>query len=170
MVGEPLFDDAVDAHRRWQTKPGSPPPSWPVRSLPEPVWPWLQDRRHSSPASKSIRQVPDLRTEMARSAVTVSQCGYNTTMDILRAGIPAVVVPFAEGGEDEQRQRAERLDDLGVLRCVSPEDLDADRLADAVIGAATTTPAAVSLDLDGRRTSARLIAELSTSSDVGATV
>ena len=88
-----------------------------------------------------MRYLPDLRTEMARSAVTVSQCGYNTTMDILRARVPAVVVPFAEGGEDEQRQRAERLDDLGVLRCLAPEDLDADRLAEAVIAAASTTPA-----------------------------
>ena len=35
-----------------------------------------------------------------------------------------------------------RLDDLGVLRCVPPERLDAANLADAVMAAATTTPAA----------------------------
>jgi predicted glycosyltransferase len=81
-------------------------------------------------------------------------------MDILRARVPAVVVPFAEGGEDEQRQRAERLDALGVLRCLSPDDLGAEQLAEAVIVAASTTPATVALDLDGRRTSARIISDL----------
>jgi predicted glycosyltransferase len=81
-------------------------------------------------------------------------------MDILRANVPAVVIPYTEGGEDEQRRRAERLDDLGVVRCVSPRTLDAATLADAVIAAATSTPARITLDLDGRQTSARIIAEL----------
>ena len=123
----------------------------------------LQEQAEQLDGFEAVRYLPDLRTEMARSAVTVSQCGYNTTMDILRARVPAVVIPYAEGREDEQRQRAERLDDLGVLRCLAPEDLDADRLADAVVAAASTTPAAVSLDLDGRQKSASIIAELCTS-------
>jgi predicted glycosyltransferase len=97
---------------------------------------------------------------MARSTVTVSQCGYNTTMDILRANVPAVVVPFAEGREDEQRQRATRLDALGVLRCVPPEHLDAATLAGAVMAAATTRPQRVTLDLHGRDRSAMIVTEV----------
>jgi predicted glycosyltransferase len=119
----------------------------------------LQDQAEKLDGFEVVRYLPDLRTEMARSAVTVSQCGYNTTIDILRAGVPAVVVPFAEGREDEQRQRAERLDDLGVLRCVAPEDLDADHLADAVIARVDDAGGGVT-DLDGREATARIICDL----------
>ncbi len=75
--------------------------------------------------------------------------------------------PACHGGEDEQRQRAERLDRLGVLRSVPADGLDAERLADAVIAAATSTPARVTLDLDGRDATARIIAELSNANLAG---
>ena len=160
MVGGPLFESVVEAHRRWHAA-GLTTTVLAGPFAPEPVWSWLQNQAEHLDGFEAIRYLPDLRTEMARSAVTVSQCGYNTTMDILRARVPAVVVPFAEGGEDEQRKRAERLADLGVLRCLAPEDLDADRLADAVLAAASTTPAMVSLALNGRERSARILADLS---------
>ncbi len=162
MVGGPLFEIVVDAHRQWHAA-GLSTTVLAGPFAPEPVWSWLQEQAEQLDGFEAVRYLPDLRTEMARSAVTVSQCGYNTTMDILRARVPAVVIPYAEGREDEQRQRAERLDNLGVLRCLAPDDLDADRLADSVIAAASTTPAAVSLDLDGRQKSASIIAELCTS-------
>ena len=38
--------------------------------------------------------------EMRDSVASISQGGYNTTLDILRAGAPALVVPFADGAED----------------------------------------------------------------------
>ena len=146
MVGEPLFRAAAGAHRRWHAEAGLTTTVLAGPFAPEPVWAWLQDEAARLDGFEAVRYLPDLRGEMARSAVTVSQCGYNTTMDILRARVPAVVVPYAEGGEDEQRQRAERLDGLGILRCVSPEHLDAARLADAVMAAATSTPAPVTLE------------------------
>ena len=160
MVGGPLFHVVAGAHRLWHEATGLTTTVLAGPFAPEPVWSWLQDQAAVLEGFEVVRYLPDLRTEMARSAVTVSQCGYNTTMDILRAGVPAVVVPFAEGGEDEQRQRAERLDDLGVLRCVPLEGLGATRLADTVIGAARSTPTRVTLDLGGREASARIIAEL----------
>lgn len=160
MVGEPLFGAAAGAHRRWHTEAGLTTTVLAGPFAPEPVWAWLQDEAARLDGFEAVRYLPDLRGEMARSAVTVSQCGYNTTMDILRARVPAVVVPYAEGGEDEQRQRAERLDNLGILRCVSPAHLDASRLAEAVMAAATSTPAPVTLNLNGREASACIIAEM----------
>ena len=82
------------------------------------------------------------------------------------------MIPYADGGEDEQRQRAERLDRLGVLRSVPADGLDAERLADAVIAdagiaTAASTTARVTLDLDGRDATARMIAELSNANLAG---
>ena len=160
MVGEPLLRAAVDAHRTWRSQLGLATTILAGPFAPEPVWTWLQQQAAAADGLDVARYLPDLRTEMARSAVSVSQGGYNTTMDILRAGVPAVVVPYSEAGEDEQQRRAMRLEDLGVLRCLRADELNASTLADAVIAAAASTPAHAGLDLDGRVASVRAIAEL----------
>ncbi len=69
-----------------------------------------------------IRFIPNLAQEMANSAVSVSQCGYNTAMDILRSGVASVVVPFADNGDDEQMKRARRLEKVGVLRVLEKSE------------------------------------------------
>ena len=109
-----------------------------------------------------VRYLPDLRGEMAASAVSVSQGGYNTTMDILGCTTPAVVVPYGEGREDEQAARARRLERLGALRVLDPTRLSAQTLEDAVRDALAWTPLAVPLDLDGRTRTAELLRALST--------
>ena len=63
----------------------------------------------------------------AAADLSVSMGGYNTTMNILASGVPALVWPF--GQNREQRLRAERLADLGALRVLEDEDLHPDRLA-----------------------------------------
>ncbi len=166
MVGGPLFQAAAEAHQRWYAELGLTTMVVAGPFAPEPVWQRLQEHAAAIEGFEVVRFVPDLLREMGRSAVTVSQCGYNTAMDILRAGVPSVVVPYGEGGEDEQRRRAQRLDCLGVLRCVDPTVsdtgvLDPSVLAAAVIAAANTTPAPVTLDLGGSAASARIVAELS---------
>ena len=46
---------------------------------------------------------------LGRCQVSVSQAGYNTVLDILRARCRAVVVPYAEAGQLEQGLRAQAL-------------------------------------------------------------
>ncbi len=160
MVGEPLVRAAVGAHRRVHVTTGLSTTVVAGPFLPDPVWQWLTDEADRSPWLEAVRQVPDLAAEIGRSAVSVSQCGYNTTMDLLRAGTPAVVVPYAEGKEDEQRRRAERLAGMGVLTAVDAADLHPDRLADAIATARSRTPATVTLRLDGADVSAAIITGL----------
>ncbi|MDH4363237.1 MAG: glycosyltransferase family 28 [Acidimicrobiia bacterium] len=112
------------------------------------------------PALTVVDQVPDLAAEIARSAVSLSQCGYNTTMDLLRARRPALVVPYAEGREDEQRRRADSLARLGVVRTVAQDDLTVSRLVTEVTTLAGASPASIPFDLNGRHRSAALVVEL----------
>lgn len=160
MVGEPLIRAAVDAHRAVWEGTGLTTTVVAGPFLPEDAWNRLRADADASPLLTAIRQVPDLAGEIAASAVSVSQCGYNTTMDLLRARTPAVVVPFSEGKEDEQRRRAERLVTLGVVESVSSDALDGSALAAAIGRAAARTAPSVTLDLSGRESSARRIAEL----------
>jgi predicted glycosyltransferase len=106
------------------------------------------------------RSVPDLAAELCAASASVSQCGYNTVLDVLQAGVPALVVPFAEAGEDEQTERARRLERLGAVRVLAPGQLDGPTLAAAISELLHFRPRRLELDLDGARTSARLLAAL----------
>jgi predicted glycosyltransferase len=90
----------------------------------------------------------------------VSQCGYNTALDVLGAGVPALVVPFAEGREDEQTRRARRLEDLGAVRVLEAERADGSALAAAIRELLRFRPAPLDLELDGARTTTLILANL----------
>ncbi|CAB1065231.1 Mlr3248 protein [Olavius sp. associated proteobacterium Delta 1] len=64
---------------------------------------------------------------LAAADLSVSMGGYNTTMNILATGVPALVWPFPQNRE--QRLRAGRLAKAGVLKVIEGEDLHPDRLA-----------------------------------------
>jgi predicted glycosyltransferase len=102
--------------------------------------------------------VSDLAAEMAASAVSVSQCGYNTSMDILAAGMPAVVVPYSAGREDEQLRRARRLEAIGAVTVLEEAALSVRTLVEAIRQARRAGPAAgIGLRLDGARRTAELV-------------
>ncbi|HET7477338.1 MAG TPA: glycosyltransferase [Dermatophilaceae bacterium] len=160
MVGEPLVRAAVAAHAEVARRSGLATTVVAGPFLPEPVWTWLQEQAARFPALSAIRSVPDLRAAIARSAVSVSQAGYNTTMDLLRTRTPAVLVPYGDGDEDEQLRRAQRLAALGVAELLPPGELDGSRLADVVVAAAGRPPQPTAFDLSGASTTASLVAGL----------
>jgi predicted glycosyltransferase len=163
MVGEPLVRAAVEVHRDLFIRTGLRTTVVAGPFLPEPAWRWLREQATHSPVLDAVRRVDDLAGEIARSALSLSQGGYNTTMDLLRAGTPAVVVPYAARSEDEQTRRTSRLAELGVLRMVPATALDErDVLLGALVAAADQAPAPVPLDLSGAHTTARILAEIST--------
>lgn len=92
---------------------------------------------------------------LANARLSISQAGYNTVCDILRAGCPAVLIPFAEGGETEQNDRARRLAKLGLASVVAEDDLTPESLTAAM--AAAPKPRGLTLNLDGAAETARLL-------------
>ena len=160
LVGEPLLRAAVAAQPELLATDGLTTTVVAGPFLPEPAWQWLQRAARRQPGLEAHRYLPDLAAEMAASRLSLSQCGYNTAMDILAAGTPAVVVPFAEGREDEQTVRARRLERLGVLGVVESGELDAGSLLAAARRMLRQPTPAPDLDLDGQAATARLMAEL----------
>ena len=99
---------------------------------------------------------PDL---LAACALSVSQAGYNTVVDLLRCGCRSVLVPYAARGETEQLTRARRMAELGLAHLVDAEGLSPETLARAVDSAlAAPRPEPVSLDVGGAEKSAELVA------------
>jgi predicted glycosyltransferase len=123
-------------------------------------WQALRDAARDQPGLDVRRSVPDLPAELRTAAASVSQCGYNTTLDLLRTGVPALVVPFAEGEEDEQTRRAERLERLRAVRVLPAARADAAALAAEIKSLLAFRPAPVALDLDGARNTALTVANL----------
>ncbi len=108
------------------------------------------------------RARPDFRNLLKHCALSISQAGYNTVMDVLSSGAPAVVVPFAGGAETEQSLRSGALAERGWLTVVAERGLSGESLARGVAAAlARGRPApGAALDRDGARTTARYLAEL----------
>ena len=165
MAGYPLFRAAIDAHDVLWRDSAIPMRLVAGPFLPEENWNALLTLGESRPWLELIRSVPDLCMEMRRAAVSVSQCGYNTSMDILSSNVPAVVVPYAEGREDEQLNRAERLADLGTLRLLHPNQLSGAALAQAIRECFDFQPNSCKLDLNGAANTASLITQLNRTRD-----
>jgi len=105
------------------------------------------------------RSRADFTTLLSNCELSVSQAGYNTLMETIRAGARAVVVPFAGGNETEQTLRARSFAARGLLEMVAEEALTPRALAAAIDRAASKPrPLPGAIDLDGARKSAALIA------------
>jgi predicted glycosyltransferase len=152
-VGGPLLRAAAAAQRTLGV---------PMKLIAGPFCP-DEDRRHleavaaEQPGLELVGTVPDLASELRRAAASVSQCGYNTALEIVRAGVPALVVPYATPEEDEQRRRARRLARRGALRVLDPERLDPETLAAEIDQLLTFQPAPPAIDLDGAHRTAELL-------------
>lgn len=109
------------------------------------------------------RARPDFPALLAGCAVSISQAGYNTVLDLVAAGRPAIVVPFDAGNETEQTVRAEAMERAGLARCfrLSGDFVgDAVALTDAVGEAMGAQPPALPIDRDGAARSAAIVKEL----------
>jgi predicted glycosyltransferase len=153
IVGDALFRTALQARALM----GEPLPLRIVAGpfLPEPQWQALQQAAQGVPGVELLRQVPDMVAEMRAARASLSQCGYNTALDIVVARVPALVVPYATVTENEQSVRAARLAALGALRTVDAVALDAPRLVQQIESLLRFEPRSAALDLDGAAHSAQ---------------
>jgi predicted glycosyltransferase len=156
IVGEALFRAAIDAHRRTQL---------PLRIiagpfLPEPHWQALQTLAAPLPGVTLLRHVSDMAAEMRLARASISQCGYNTALDLVVSQVPALVLPYGTATENEQQQRAHKLAALGALLCLDLPQPDGATLAAGIEQLLRFVPRPAALALDGAQRSAQLLAQL----------
>jgi predicted glycosyltransferase len=156
-VGEPLLQAAIDAHARLRGRQRVNMRLIAGPFLDDAAWRRLRERARGIRGLEVRRAVRDLSPELRSASLSISQCGYNTALEVLQARIPALVVPYHAPGEDEQMRRAQRLQDLGAVRMLDPRDCNGGRLAAQIGAMLGSAPADVKLDLDGARASAELL-------------
>lgn len=120
----PLMRAAVDAAvkdgRTWRFLLGP--------SCPAAVHEFLENKPNV--LAESIRSdFPDL---LGRADASISQAGYNTTMDVVTCDVPAVMVPYQGMGEVEQNLRAARLAEMGRVALVPEADVSGGTLLAAL--------------------------------------
>ena len=102
------------------------------------------------------RFTPEFLSYLAAADLSVSMAGYNTTMNLLAARVPALVWPFSQNRE--QLLRSERIEALGALHLLREADLEPARLA-ALMDRLLERPQRpkTDIDLNGARAAARWI-------------
>lgn len=113
-----------------------------------------------APMARLERFTDRFLEHLAAADLSISQGGYNTTMNILAAGVPALVQPFDQNRE--QRLRATKLARLGILDILEPQDLEPETLA-ARLRMGLERPRRAgppSVDLNGAATTATLLHQL----------
>lgn len=159
LVGYPLLQTAIEAHALVEDEElGMRVIAGPF--LPEESWQSLRALAQGRKNLQLLRRVPDLYEEMRAASASVSQCGYNTSLDILQSGVPALVVPFSEGLEDEQMKRARLLERLGAVRVLDSRQMNAHSLAGEMRALSGFRPKASDIDLRGVENSARILEQL----------
>lgn len=117
--------------------------------------------RLAAPAGVAVERFRrDFTDLLRRCVVSVSQAGYNTTLEVLTTGARAVLVPFAAEQEREQFLRVERLAALGAVEVVAETELSPEALAAAIGRAVARQPARPAIDTGGAARSARLIRDM----------
>ncbi|NOD36725.1 MULTISPECIES: glycosyltransferase family protein [unclassified Ruegeria] len=127
-VGQPIFCAAIEAARqmpntRWRLLVGGTDAKARIAELSE-------QAKGTSVILEPVR--PDFRQMLPLAAASVSMCGYNTAMDILQSGTPAVFIPFDDGKEVEQGLRGQSLSGLSAIEVLESQSLSGTTLAQAV--------------------------------------
>lgn len=121
--------EMIDAYARALRTSESPPES---RIVLGPDFPLPIPRFDFGGAPTSVtRFCSDLPALLSEADAVVSMAGYNTTCEILDAGVPAVLVPRV-WPRQEQWLRARALADAGRVQCLPLEGLSPDSLWQAV--------------------------------------
>jgi predicted glycosyltransferase len=159
-VGEPLLSAAVQAYDTIASETGLGMTVIGGPFLPEPAWRRVRRKGRRHEGIELLRTVPDLSVQLRSARASVSQCGYNTAIEVVSARVPALVVPFATPEEDEQTARARRLAALGAVRTLDPDRLEPTALAAEVRRLLDFRPRSPGLDLDGARRTTEILSEL----------
>jgi predicted glycosyltransferase len=123
-VGDALFQTAVQTARQnpdqqWRLLVGGSNAAERVATL-------TQQAHGTRTIVETAR--PDFRQMLHNATASVSMCGYNTALDLLQAGTPAVMIPFDAGNEVEQTLRATSLASMPGLSVLSSAEMTPETL------------------------------------------
>ncbi|MDH4108020.1 MAG: hypothetical protein OEW35_06870 [Gammaproteobacteria bacterium] len=158
--GGPLFRAAVEAQKTLWGTLGLPMRIVCGERLPDAEWQQLQAAGEGVPSLELRRSVPDMRAAIASSNWSVSHCSYNTSINTIGSGTPALFVPCPDGHRLEQIIRAQRLVYWGAGRMLMPHHLNGASLANEIHQLTKFKPRDMYFDFNGIKNAANLISKV----------
>lgn len=120
--------------------------------LPEENYQLLVNKANHLPNVQLARFTSNLLAHMESADLSISLAGYNTTMNVLRAQVPSILVPIGHYDFDcEQLMRAEKLADLGAIDMIRQDDVSAETLAQQITQTLGAGQSQTTFNLDGAR-------------------
>ena len=106
------------------------------------------------------RYTTNLLEYMQQADLSIGMGGYNTTMNILSTGVRAMMMAFQGNNDKEQLTRLGKLDKIGRVRMIQPQDLDPEQFARNVVNYLQYQPAKLEVDLQGATNTAYYLKKL----------
>lgn len=125
--------------------------------MPEEKFLQLQEMAAGSANITIERYTPRLLGYMDSADLSISMGGYNTTMNILTTGVRAMILPFVGNQDQEQTIRAEKLEKLGIVEVIRPDDLQPDCFAKKIVACLSKKPIIRTFDCSGVENTAALL-------------
>ena len=120
----------------------------------------LQDLTKDSDNITCDRYTTNLLDYMLQADLSIGMGGYNTTMNILSTGVRAMMMAFQGNNDKEQLTRLGKLDKIGRVRMIQPQDLDPEQFARNVVNYLQYQPAKLEVDLQGATNTAYYLKKL----------
>jgi len=114
-------------------------------------------KQHNITIDRFTDSFPDWLTA---ADLSISMAGYNTCMNILQTGIPALVLPFMQNRE--QTLRAKKLGEQVPMEILTPNDLAVDKLSIKMAQQLKRRSGNTTIALDGADESSKIINTLLT--------
>lgn len=153
-----VFRAAIEACDHWPGGEGLPVRIIAGLSCPDGEFADLQAEAASRAGVVVQRSAPDLHAMACSGAVSVTDGGCDTVFEMLRAGVPSLIV--LDGGEDEPSEWAHHLAALGVVRLLERERLCGAALADEIMATLNLPPPYVDLNRSGTAETLKLVRRL----------
>lgn len=113
----------------------------------------------SSPKNAEILPFSsDFDKYLASASLSLSMAGYNTCMNLLQSGTPALCLPFAQNRE--QNLRIHRLQGRSNIQLLREEDLHTPKLTQRIEEALSLDQLTNTINLEGAHNSAQIIEEI----------
>lgn len=132
--------------------------------LPEAQFEKLQQLAAGKSNISLYKFTPNLAAYLQKADLSISLTGYNTTMNIMTAGVPALVVPIGHYSYDEEQLiRTKKLERLGIVSVMYPEELNPESLAETIcarLSQLSTPKFTKYFNFNGAANSAKFIQEL----------
>lgn len=143
---------AVDAHGRWKGRDLQilHATGRAGQEAADRDWAQARSAHPEGPTVRTVGFIDDMAAAYAAADVVVCRAGATSIAELTVLGIPSVLVPYPHATADHQRENAAALERAGGAIMIEDDELDGQRLVDAVVPLLDDPAVAAAMARDAR--------------------